>query len=366
MENILKSYIAQKGPMNISEFMQICLSHPTHGYYMQSDVFGQKGDFTTAPEINQMFGEIIGLWLVDSMVKLPNEPEFNLVELGPGRGTLMADILRSMGKFKNSFKLNIHMVEISPKLTEMQQDKLTDFKENIIWHKDLHELRSNINSAPCMFIANEFFDALPIRQYEFLDSQWYERMAGEKAGKIIPTLSMKPVEPELPELLVNRAADGAIFETSPASLYYLDKILDILKANNGTALIIDYGHDGHGFGDTLQAVKSHEYAKIFDNLGTQDITAHVNFTALKQHAEAQNIQVNPVVTQGSFLSDLGISLRAQMLIRRNPNQELEIAEALKRLVGESEMGNLFKVLGLQYFDDEATKSEFTPAGFGLE
>lgn len=365
MENILKSYIAQKGLMSISEFMQICLSHPTHGYYMKSDVFGKQGDFTTAPEINQMFGEIIGLWLVDCMAKL-HEPEFNLIELGPGRGTLMADILRSMAKFKNNFKLTIHMVEISPKLTEMQREKLANFDETINWHQDLDELKNQLDSAPCMFLANEFFDALPIAQYEFLDSQWYERMAGEKAGKIVPTLSMKPVQPDLPDILINRAADGAIFEDSPASLFYLDKILDILKTHEGMALIIDYGHDGHGFGDTLQAVKSHEYAKIFENLGEQDITAHVNFTALKEHARSQNFVATPVVTQANFLSDLGIGLRAKMLIAKNPDKELEIAEALNRLVAEDEMGNLFKVLGLHYFDQKDSKSEFTPAGFGLE
>lgn len=352
--------------MSLAEFMQICLSHPTHGYYMRSDVFGKQGDFTTAPEINQMFGEIIGLWLVDCMAKLPHEPEFNLIELGPGRGTLMADILRSMAKFKGKAKVNIHMVEISPKLTEMQRKKLAKFEPNIHWHKDLDELKSAINSAPCIFLANEFFDALPIAQYEFLDDQWFERMVGEKAGKIVPTLSMKPAQPNLPDILKNRAADGAIFEDSPASLYYLDKILAILKTNQGIALIIDYGHDGHGFGDTLQAVKNHEYAKIFENLGSQDITAHVNFTALTERAQAQNIVANPVVTQAKFLNDLGIGLRAQMLIRKNPDKKLEISEALNRLVAEDEMGNLFKVMALHYFDHKDIKSQFTPAGFGLE
>lgn len=360
MENILKSYIAQKnGMISISEFMQICLSHPEYGYYTNASVFGKEGDFTTAPEISQMFGEIIGLWLVDCMVKMPNEPAFNLIELGPGRGTLMADILRSMSKFKSKFKLHIHMVEMSPKLIKTQQEKLAEFDDEIHWHSNLDDVKSSINSAPCLFVANEFFDALPISQYEFLDNAWYERMVTEKDGKISPTISMKSVEPELPDILRDRAADGAIFENSPASIFYLDKIIDILKTNRGNALIIDYGHDGHGFGDSLQAVKKHKYAKIFENLGRQDITAHVNFTALKEHAQQQNIMASPVVTQANFLGDLAIGLRAQMLIRKNPNKELEIAQALHRLTDEDEMGNLFKVLCLQ-------NCEFTAAGFGLE
>ncbi|MGL1919524.1 MAG: SAM-dependent methyltransferase [Hyphomicrobiales bacterium] len=360
MKDILKSYIAQKnGMMSISEFMQICLSHPTHGYYMRSDVFGKDGDFTTAPEISQMFGEIIGLWLVDCIVKMPNDPEFNVIEMGPGRGTLMADILRSMAKFKTKFKLHIHMVEMSPKLIEMQREKLAEFDDEISWHSNLDELKLSLNSAPCLFVANEFFDALPIDQYEFLDNAWYQRMVTEKDSEISPTISMKPVEPQLPKILEGRAADGAIFENSPASLYYLDKVIEILQQQRGNALIIDYGHDGHGFGDTLQAVKQHKFAKIFDNLGEQDITAHVNFTALKEHAEQNNIVASPVVTQANFLGDLAIGLRAQMLIRKNPDKELEIAQALHRLIDEEQMGNLFKVLCLQ-------NSEFTAAGFGLE
>lgn len=359
MENILKSYIAEKGMINLSEFMQICLGHPTHGYYIKSEVFGQDGDFTTAPEISQMFGEIIGLWLVDCIDKLPQADDYNLIELGPGRGTLMADILRSMAKFKKKFKLNIHMVEMSPKLRQMQREKLAEFDDEITWHENLDELKNSINSSACLFVANEFFDALPINQYEFLDGAWYERMVGVKDGKIAPMLSMKPVEVELPQLLEGRAADGAIFEKSPATEFYLGKIIDILKQNTGAALIVDYGHDGHGFGDSLQAVKQHEYAKIFDNLGEQDITAHVNFTVLKEIAEAQNVSASAVVTQADFLGDLAIGLRAQMLIRKNPEQEMQIAQALNRLISEDEMGNLFKVLCLH-------NCEFTPAGFGLE
>lgn len=359
MENILKAYIADKGMMSISEFMQICLSHPTHGYYMRSEVFGAQGDFTTAPEISQMFGELIGLWLVDCIDKLPASDSYNLIELGPGRGTLMADILRSMTKFKSKFKLNIHMVEMSEKLVEMQREKLQEFGADIIWHNNLDELKVNLNQAPCLFVANEFFDALPISQYEYLDNAWYERMVGVKDGKIASSLSMQSVTPKLPDILKDRMADGAIYEDSPASLFYLSKIIDILKANQGVALIVDYGHDGHGFGDSLQSVKQHKFTQIFDNLGTQDITAHVNFTALKQFAEAQNVSANPVVAQAKFLSDLGINIRAQMLIRKNPEQELQIAEALNRLVGETEMGNLFKVLCI-------CNCEFTPSGFGVE
>lgn len=359
MENILKAYIAKKGMMSLSEFMQIVLSHPEQGYYMRAEVFGADGDFTTAPEISQMFGEMIGLWLVDCIAKLPPAKSYNVIELGPGRGTLMADILRSMAKFKAKFNLNIHLVEMSPKLIEMQRQKLAEFDQKITWHNNLDELKKSIETAPCLFVANEFFDALPINQYEYLNDVWYQRMVSEKAGKIVPTLSMKPAAPDLPDLLKNRAADGAIYEDSPASVFYLDKIIEILKQHSGVALIIDYGHDGHGFGDSLQAVKQHRYAKIFENLGEQDITAHVNFTVLKQQAAARNINASSIVTQANFLTDLAIGLRAQMLIRKNPEQEMQIAEALNRLIGEDEMGNLFKVLCI-------SNCEFTPVGFGVE
>ncbi len=345
--------------IGISDFMQICLSHPSEGYYIKSEVFGKDGDFTTAPEISQMFGEIIGLWLVDAIDKMPASDDYNIIELGPGRGTLMADILRSMAKFKSKYKLNIHMVELSPKLVQMQREKLASFEGQITWHENLDGLKTSINSSPCLFVANEFFDALPISQYEFLDGAWYERMVGVKDGKIGPTLSMQAAKVALPNILKDRAVDGAIFEQSPASLFYLGKIIEVLKRNGGVALIIDYGHDGHGFGDSLQAVKAHKYAKIFKNLGKQDITAHVNFTSLKEAANAQNIMASTVVSQAEFLGDLAIGLRAQMLISKNPEQEMQIAQALNRLIGEDEMGNLFKVLCLH-------NCEFTPVGFGLE
>ncbi len=362
MEDILKAYIAKKNIISLSEFIQICMSHPTHGYYMQSQVFGKDGDFITAPEISQMFGEIIGLWLVDSISKLPEADSYNLIELGPGRGTLMADILRVMAKFKSQFKLNIHMIETSEKLVELQQKNLKDFEQNIVWHKNLDELKANINKFPSLFIANEFFDALPINQYEFLDDKWFERCVCLKDDKITPCLSLKPASPNLPGILKNRAADGAIFEDSPASVFYLNKIADILKTNQGVCLIIDYGHDGHGFGDTLQAIKQHKYTKIFENLGTQDITAHVNFTALKQAAETQNLQTTRITTQKKFLTELSINLRAQMLIAKNPEKQQEIKSALNRLTGEDEMGNLFKILCIQNVENIS----FTPAGFDEE
>ena len=362
MENILKNYIAEKGMISISEFMQICLSHPTHGYYMKSEVFGKDGDFTTAPEISQMFGEIIGLWLVDAIGKMPKSDSYNLIELGPGRGTLMADILRAMSRFKKQFKLEIHMVEMSEKLIRLQQENLAEFANDIVWHKNLDDLKDDMDQMPSLFIANEFFDALPISQFEYLDDRWFERMVDVKDDKVVPTLSMKPVEPNLPDLLKNRAADGVIFEESPASVFYLNKISDILKINQGLCLIIDYGHNGHGFGDTLQAVKEHKYSKIFENLGEQDITAHVNFSILTEAAKKQGLIANPVTTQAKFLNELAISLRAQMLIRKNPDKEIEITEALNRLVGEDQMGNLFKVLCIQNINE----NDFIPAGFGLE
>lgn len=366
METILKDYIAQKGMISISEFMQICLGHPTHGYYMKKAVFGKDGDFTTAPEISQMFGEIIGLWLMDTVSKMPKAEDYNIIELGPGRGTLMNDVLRVANKLRDHYKLNIHLVEMSDQLVELQREKLKSYDVNITWHKDLESLDAALNDSPCLFVANEFFDALPVAQYEFLDNRWFERMVDVKEGKITPSISMKEATPKLPEILKKRASDGAIFETSPASFFYLHKIIKIIKQRQGVGLFIDYGHDGHGFGDSLQAVKSHKFSSIFENFGEQDLTAHVNFTALKEFTENQNVEVTPIVSQANFLGDLAIGLRAQMLIRKNPNQELEIASALNRLIDEDEMGNLFKVICIYKTQSDDNNIDFTPEGFGVE
>uniref|UniRef100_A0A2A4YYJ6 Methyltransferase n=1 Tax=OCS116 cluster bacterium TaxID=2030921 RepID=A0A2A4YYJ6_9PROT len=343
--------IKARGPLNMAEYMDACLLHPTLGYYTTRPVFGAQGDFTTAPEISQMFGEMIGLSLAQAWLDSGAPAAFVLAELGPGRGTLMADILRATNAVPGfTAAAQVHLVEASPRLRDEQAETVP----RAMWHDSIDELPE----LPLFLIANEFFDALPLRQFTRTEDSWSERMVGLSGG----ALSISAAAPAAYAPLETRLGDtdpGDIVELCPALPGIITEIGRRIDAHGGAALIIDYGHDGHGFGDSLQAVKAHKYAKIFKNLGKQDITAHVNFTSLKEAGKAQNLMASPVVTQAHFLGDLAIGLRAQMLIRKNPEQEMQIAQALNRLIGEDEMGTLFKVLCLH-------NCEFTPVGFGVE
>jgi NADH dehydrogenase [ubiquinone] 1 alpha subcomplex assembly factor 7 len=320
LDDIIKAKIADSGPITVAEYMQLALAHPEYGYYMRKDPLGAAGDFTTAPEISQVFGELIGAWLASQWLAM-NKPECALVELGPGRGTLMNDILRAT-KHISGFHdaVSIHLVETSSVLKQKQWQTLAGKHPRIIWH----ETFSDIPPQPLLLVANEFFDALPIRQ--FVDRA--ERMVGLKENGFtwIP------------------ASAGTTKETCEPALHIVQEIAQRIKEHNGAALVIDYGYtDGHG--DTLQAVREHKYHDPLMEPGTADLTAHVDFTALKK--SATDVATYGPVPQGAFLTRLGVADRTVLLCQNaSDEQVVDIYAGVRRLTDPAEMGELFKVLAL--------------------
>ena len=327
LSRVIAAEIRENGPMRLDRYMALCLGHPVHGYYMTRDPFGAAGDFTTAPEISQMFGELIGIWCVTVFRAMGAPHKFNLVELGPGRGTLMADLLRAAAKAPEFGQAAaLHLVETSPVLRRIQQQTLGD---RPAWHDTF----ASLPEGPMILIANEFFDALPIRQFEHRDGRWYERCVGLSAGgRLVIGLALT-VEPLPP------AADGAIVESAPDRLAVARDIGVRLAVSPGAALIIDYGHSAAGQGDTLQAVRQHEFTGLFESPGEADITAHVDFEALGGAFRDEGGRIFGPIPQGQFLKSLGIELRADKL-----GDDARVAA--ERLAGESQMGNLFKVMAV--------------------
>ena len=338
----LADCIRLEGPMPIARFMAEALGHPKWGYYTSRDPFGRTGDFITAPEISQMFGELIGLWCAERWQALGAPDPFNLVELGPGRGTLMADALRAGAALPGFAAVaRVHLVETSPVLRAAQRDALQHGDVN--WHDRIADLPP----GPTIAIANEFFDALPIRQFQRGEDGWHERMVGCQDGRLCFLLNpgVMPSAP-LPGALQAAPID-AIVEVSPARTAAMAELAHTLVSQGGAALIIDYGHGQSGAGDTLQAMRGHEYADALDAPGQADLTAHVDFQALGEAAHQAGAQTFGPVGQGAFLAQLGIATRADNLLRQaTPDQAEEIRAALHRLTGQDQMGQLFKVMAV--------------------
>ncbi|HVU30187.1 MAG TPA: SAM-dependent methyltransferase [Sphingomicrobium sp.] len=307
--------------MSVEAFMECCNAY----YYATRDPLGARGDFTTAPEISQMFGEMVGAFLADVWRRAGAPADAVYAELGPGRGTLACDalrVLRSAG-----FSGEAHLVETSPVLRAMQEKALPGAH----WHDGIVDLPSR----PLLLVANEFLDALAIRQ--LVDG--LERRVVIAAGG----------------LAFDR--DGEITEVSPARDEAVAAVARLVSREGGAALFIDYGHERSGPGDTLQAVLGHRYSQVLDRPGEQDLTSHVDFEALARAASANGALVTPVVTQGEWLVRLGIEARAEALSRANPERAEEIGAALERLVSAGEMGRLFKVIAIHSPDWPV------PAGF---
>lgn len=352
--------IAGRGPIGIDDYMALCLGHPEHGYYRTRDPLGRRGDFITAPEISQMFGELIGLWCADYWLRSGRPASVTLVELGPGRGTLMADAHRAAGAIPGFLDaVSIHLVETSPVLRAAQAATLNDVPAPT-WHDELASLP---DSGPLLVIANEFFDALPIRQFIRTDRGWCARRVGltPEAGtpRFMPVVDPDPsLDPETPGNPAPNTPIGSIIENSPASETITRDLARRISHQGGAALIIDYGHTQSTSGDTLQAVRAHQYADPFDAPGEADLTAHVDFAALARAAQEQGARVHGPVTQGQFLHTLGIEARAARLkARATTPQDREIDLALHRLTAPDQMGRLFKALAL------STPGGPTPAGF---
>jgi SAM-dependent MidA family methyltransferase len=338
----IREIIAEEGPISIERYMALALTHPTKGYYITHDPFGVEGDFVTAPEISQMFGELIGLWAAHVWTQIGAPVPVHLVELGPGRGALMADALRAARAAPEFFEaLEVHLVEASDLLAEQQREALDGSGKTATWHKSIDDLPA----AAAIFIANEFFDALPVRHYQKEPDGWHERLVGlDEDGELTFGLGAD-VEP----LLKPHAEEGAILEIGAAAQRLAMRAAAHIVSHNGAALVVDYGYVETGFGETLQAVKGHEFVDPLAEPGEADLTAHVDFSALKRAARAANAETHGPVEQGEFLIELGIFQRAEALkAQATPEQAEDIDASLARLTGveEGEMGSLFKVLAV--------------------
>lgn len=320
LADALRRDIDTGGPMPVALWMARCNAH----YYATRDPLGRAGDFITAPEINQMFGELAGICLADAWQRA-GSPPVRLVELGPGRGTLMSDLRRTTGRI--GLAAPVHFVETSPALRAAQSARVPD----ATWHDDLASVPDDL---PLLLVANEFFDALPVRQLVRAPDGWRERCVG---ADFAPVLGK-------PAPLALDAPPGTMVETSPASTGIAAEIGARLGARGGIALVIDYGHAGPATGDTLQAVRAHAFADPFEDPGEVDLTCHVDFSAL---AAAAGVASQGPVGQGAWLTALGIAARATALkTLATPAQAEDIDAAVARLTGEEAMGRLFKVMAL--------------------
>jgi len=332
----LKEQLAQRirdnGPLSVADYMAACVEH----YYASRDPFGSQGDFTTSPEISQIFGELLGAWVADCWQRL-GEPRCVLVELGPGRGTLMKDLLRATQNVKGFHDAtDILLVEMSPVLRALQKKTLKKSHPRIRWQQNVEKLPA----LPLLLIANEFFDALPIHQHLRENNQWQERKVAlhGNALRFIPP-------------------GKVLGESSPASLNVAARIASHITTHSGAALIIDYGYTGGSQGDTLQALQAHKKANPLAHPGEADLTAHVDFDALLHTARGRGAQSWNAVDQGTFLRRLGAELRATALCKKaSPEQQNIILSSLERLIAPHQMGSLFKAIAFTSFMDK-------PAGF---
>lgn len=323
-----------QGSISISDFINAALYHEKYGYYMNKTPLGRDGDFITAPEISQLFGEIIAVWIMHTWEKLGKPSKFSLVELGPGKGTLIRDIVRVTQKYKGFFdSMSIHLVEISPVLRDIQKQTLGDIE--VSWNENI----DNLPECPTIFLANEFFDALPINQFVYCDGQWHENRIAKQDDSGLP-VSFQCVTLESKQDLNGEFFDGAIVEICQAGIEMLKKIEKKVHQNKGAALIIDYGYIYPSYRSTLQSIKQHKYANFLENVGSNDITALVNFQALKDSLQYANCEI---LTQREFLYSFGIKERTQALMKSaNEAQKNRIFSEFLRLT--ENMGTLFKVM----------------------
>lgn len=347
----LAARIASLGPMRLSDYMETCLLDPEEGYYSRQQVFGAGGDFTTAPEISQMFGEMIGLCLAQTWLDQGAPRVFTLAEFGPGRGVLMADILRATNGVPGFHAaLQLVLLEASPRLREVQKAALAGFAPEHIARPD------DLPDAPLYLVANEFFDALPIRQFTRAGALWRESVIGLRDGHL--TLGLSEAAPFPP--LDHRVADtraGDVVEICPAARAYLTPVAARIAHHGGAALLIDYGA-GPSLGDTFQAMCAHQFVSPVETPGEADLTAHVDFVALAAIAQENALKCSAILPQGEVLSRLGITLRAERLAASLSGPALLAHQrALHRLTSPEEMGSLFKMLAL------VPKTAQLPPGF---
>jgi NADH dehydrogenase [ubiquinone] 1 alpha subcomplex assembly factor 7 len=345
LENEIRRLIAVAGPMSIAEYMRLCLTHPQYGYYVTRDPLGADGDFITSPEISQMFGELIGLWMAAVWQQMGSPENMRVVELGPGRGTLMIDALRAakvVGDFHAA--VVVHLVEISPKLQQVQQQRLESLGVPMLWHTAL----ADVPSGPTIIIANEFIDALPVHQAVKQTDGWHERVVEIAPGGDLAIGTTRDPLPHFEATLprgLRQSPVGSLYEWRSDTI-----ALEIGRRvrTDGAALIIDYGHAWYGLGETLQAVAGHSFTDPLRSPGEADLTAHVDFAALAQSAEIIGGRIDGPISQRDLLRGLGIDNRAAALKAGAPEKAAEIDQALSRLTatGPRGMGELFKALAI--------------------
>lgn len=330
----LVEHIRDNGPMTVAEFMSACLYDPKDGYYAtRPAIGGANADFLTAPEASQMFGELIGLWCAHEWDAL-GKPAFNLIELGPGRGVLMQDAWRATQRIEGFHDAaSIVFVETSAPLMDEQHKRVPGAE----WAARLEDAPP----GPCLIIANEFLDCLPIRQFVLGEDGWHEKLAGlDEADQLAFGLSAVLTAPESDD------EPGAVREIAPGLPSLIYEVEQRLHANPGRALFIDYGYVRPEGADTLQALKHHTKVDPLETPGEADLTAHVDFARLAHLAREAGLDVHGPVTQGEFLRGLGIEVRAEVLTRANPDHGDRVARELRRLTHSDEMGALFKVICL--------------------
>jgi SAM-dependent MidA family methyltransferase len=343
LANRLRRLIEADGPIPVAGYMALANAH----YYATRDPIGAAGDFVTAPEISQTFGELAGLCLADAWDRAGRPEQARYVELGPGRGTLAADALRAMRAA--GLTPDVHFVEASPVLRAAQAERVP----GAAWHDGLSGLPEG---GPLLIVANEFFDALPARQFVRAGFGWHERVVDVEDGRFVPKAG-PPVPGSVLPAHVREAPEGSILEVSPAATAIAAGLAQRLVAQGGVALIVDYGHARTAAGETLQAVRGHRYSDPWSEPGESDLTVHVDFEALAAAARDEGARVLGPVGQGGWLRALGIDARTEALAARAPERREALERARDRLVGEAEMGTLFKALAL------AAPGWPDPAGF---
>jgi NADH dehydrogenase [ubiquinone] 1 alpha subcomplex assembly factor 7 len=340
----LAARIKRDGPIPVSAYMDACLNDPAHGYYRTRHAIGRAGDFITAPEISQAFGELVGLWCAVVWQQMGAPAVLRLVELGPGRGTLMHDALRA-ARAAPAFRkaLDVHLVESNASLAAEQRTALQGADVSMTWHDDVSAIAPD---TPTIVIANEFLDTLPVAQWISRSGHWHERCVGiGNSGQLILIDGDASLSLRLPGTLGD-AREGEIFETRHATL----DVLAAKLADLGTPLamlLIDYGHAAPAYGDTLQAVRAHRYDDLFAAPGEADLTAHVDFSEVSSAMQRCGLASDGPVTQAQFLGALGIAERASRLMAANPDKAARIEADIARLMAPGGMGTRFLALGVR-------------------
>lgn len=337
--------ISALGPMTVHDYMALCLFDPSDGYYTTCDPFGADGDFITAPEISQMFGELVAVWLYQGWQAIGRPMPVTVAEIGPGRGTLMKDMLRALSRIDSAFTAAAYvaMVETSPRLTEIQKRTLQESAATPEWHQSVDTLPD----APLLIVGNELFDAIPVRQFVRTEKGWRERMVGLGDDRELQFFAgAASLDPALLPYGAENAGYGAVIELAPARSALMETISENMASHGGAGLFIDYGYLSPGVGDTLQAMRKHKHEDVLASPGEADLTTHVDFSSLAATAKATGLDAH-VSTQGEFLLAMGLLERAGRLGADADNAAREkLRSDVERLVAPEAMGELFKVLAV--------------------